>query len=107
LASKGHAKLEIDDVFDLSRLPTQSLELKKALFNGFRDYIPVAYSGKLTLICAKTQPLLKGNSLDLGWSPYVSALDIRPIPGNHETILRPPHITELARELIDLMKDIS
>ena len=106
LASKGLAKNELDDVFDLGRVPLQNRELTQTLYNGFRDYIPRPYYGKLTLIRAATGPLLSGRSQDLGWSRFVSNLDIRHVAGNHETILHPPHVNELARQLSELMKEL-
>jgi amino acid adenylation domain-containing protein len=106
-ASKGLAKKELDDVFDLGRIPIQNRELTQALYNGFRDYIPRPYSGKLTLIRAQTGPLLSGRSQDLGWTRFASNLDIRNVSGNHETILHPPHVTELARQLSMLMEGLS
>jgi thioesterase domain-containing protein len=105
-ASKGLAQKELDDVFDLGRIPLQNRELAHALFNGFRDHIPRPYSGKLTLFRGQTGPLLRGRSRDLGWNRFVSNLDIRHIPGNHETILHPPHVNELARQLSELMKEL-
>jgi amino acid adenylation domain-containing protein len=105
-ASKGLAKKELDDVFDLGRIPIQNRELTQALYTGFRDYIPRPYSGKLTLIRAQTGPLLSGRSQDLGWSRFASNLDIRHVSGNHETIWHPPHVTELARQLSILMGSI-
>ena len=105
-ASKGLAKKELDDVFDLGRIPIQNRELTQALYNGFRDYIPRPYSGKLTLIRAQTGPLLRGRSQDLGWTRFASNLDIRNVSGNHETIWHPPHVTELARQLSMLMGSI-
>ena len=106
LASRGQAKIEIDDVFDLDRIPSQNQEIMQALFTGFRDYLPRSYSGKLTLIRAQTGPLLSGRSHDLGWSRFVSTLDIRTIQGNHETILHPPNVVELARQLAQLMAEV-
>jgi thioesterase domain-containing protein/acyl carrier protein len=106
-ASKGLSKKELDDVFDLGRIPIQNRELTQALYNGFRDYIPRPYSGKLTLIRAQTGPLLSGRSQDLGWTRFASNLDIRNVSGNHETIWRPPHVTELARQLSMLMEGLS
>jgi thioesterase domain-containing protein/acyl carrier protein len=106
-ASKGLGKTEFDDVFDLGRIPIQNRELTQALYNGFRDYVPRPYSGKLTLIRAQTGPLLSGRSQDLGWTRFVSNLNIRHVSGNHETIWHPPHVIELAKQLSLLMEGLS
>lgn len=106
LWSKGRAKTELHDVFDLDRIPAQNQELMHALFTSFRDYLPHPYLGKLTLIRARTGSLLRGCSPDLGWGRFVSSVDVRPIHGNHETILHPPHVTELAEQISILMEDL-
>lgn len=49
--------------------------------------------------------LLKGSSLDLGWSHLVDDLVIREINGNHKTFLNSPHVGELAREFGELPDD--
>jgi thioesterase domain-containing protein len=106
LSSRGPAKRELDDVFDLGRIPSQNQDLMHALFTSFQDYLPRPYSGKLTLIRARTGSLFRGRSHDLGWDRFVSTVDVRPIRGNHETILHPPHVTELAEQLAILIQDL-
>jgi amino acid adenylation domain-containing protein len=103
LTSGGRIGVQLDDIFDVSRIPTQNRELMQTVFAAFRDYTPGRYRGKLTLFRAQTQPLLSGSSPDLGWSRFVGVLDVRHIKGNHETILRPPHVRELARQLGKLL----
>jgi len=106
LSPKGRAKTELSDVFDLARIPSQNQELMHALFTSFRDYLPRPYSRKLTLVRARTGSFFRGRSPDLGWGRFVSTVDIRPIPGNHETSLHPPHVIELAKQLRDLIEDL-
>jgi thioesterase domain-containing protein len=103
LRSVEQTKVEFDDVFDVSSKSTQNRELMRTVFAAIRDYKPRFYSGKLTLIRATTRPLLSGSSPDLGWSRFVDALDVRHIKGNHLTILHPPHVSELARQLGELL----
>jgi amino acid adenylation domain-containing protein len=104
MASRGMAKTQIEDVLDLDRIPLQNQELAQALFDGFREYVPKPYSGRLTLLKANTGSLLRGRSSDLGWSRFVRQLDIRSIPGNHETIFQPPHVDQMASHLSTLME---
>ena len=42
-------------------------------------------------------------SYDLGWRRFVNRLDVRPIDGDHLSILRPPHVGEVARQLAELL----
>ena len=103
LTSGGRTSMGLDDLFDVSRIPTQNRELMQTVFAAFRDYTPRRYPGKLTLIRAQTRPLLSASSPDLGWSRFVEELEVRPINGNHETILHPPHVSELARHFRELL----
>ena len=64
------------------------------------------YAGRLTLLRANTRPLLSGCPHNLGWGRYVGALDVRQIEGNHESILHPPHVGELARQLRELLENL-
>jgi thioesterase domain-containing protein len=36
----------------------------------------------------------------MGWEKVVDELEIRPVPGNHYTIVREPHVRVLAGELL-------
>ena len=103
LASRGRKNRELDDVFDVNHMPQQNLELMRAVYAAFRDYVPRHYSGQLTLFRANAQPLLAGNSYDLGWGRFVNSLDVRLINGNHESIIHRPYISELARQLGELL----
>ncbi|MFZ5829498.1 MAG: thioesterase domain-containing protein, partial [Planctomycetota bacterium] len=104
LSSAGRAKLELDDLFDVRRIPSQNRELMTAVFAALRDYQPRPYRGKLVLLRAETRSLLGGSAPDLGWRRWVADLEIRPIRGNHESILHPPHVGELARQLRELLE---
>jgi amino acid adenylation domain-containing protein len=107
LASGGCTGMELDDVFDVSRIPSQNRELMQTVFAAFRDYVPRPYAGKLTLFRANTRPLLSDCLDDLGWGQYVGAVDVRPINGNHESILHQPHVGELTRQLAELLVQVT
>ena len=99
LTSSERYAVELDDVFDVSRVLTQNRELMGTVFAAFRDYVPSRYPAKLTLFRARTRSLLSDFLPDLGWSRFVDDPDIYQIDGNHETILHAPHVNELARLL--------
>ena len=103
LASHRRARIEVDDIFELSGRSSQNYERMQTVFAACRDYVPRPYAGKLTLFRAKTRPLLGGCFDDLGWGRYVGAVDVRSINGDHETILHPPHVGELTRQLAELL----
>jgi amino acid adenylation domain-containing protein len=92
---------EFSDAFDdVDRIPTQNRELMAALWQAFRVYVPKPYPGRVTLFRARTRSLFDQSPTDLGWSRLAQGgVDVRIIPGHHESILREPHIQMLAREL--------
>ena len=103
VVSVGRVRIELDDVIDTSHIPSKNLELMNVLFAAFRDYVPRAYAGKLTLLRAQTRPLLSGRPRDLGWGSLANSIEIHQINGNHESILNRPHIVELTRQLSQLL----
>jgi thioesterase domain-containing protein len=42
---------------------------------------------------------------DLGWGRFVDALEVHEINGDHLSLLRRPHVAELARQLAELLDD--
>ena len=90
------------------------------------NYSPKPYEGKLTLLRAMNnfelqekddpgwQIGMKGfksdeniekliaeltNNKTLGWDKYCDRIEVRDIPGNHSTMLRPPHVKVLAEKI--------
>ena len=96
-------RLELDDVFDLDRIHSQNHELMRTVFAAVCDYVPRRYPGTLTLFRATADPLLRGFEPDLGWHRFVDALELRYIKGNHESILHPHRVGELADHLGTLL----
>ena len=57
------------------------------------------YPGRAVLFRARTRPLFRSHSPDIGWSKLVlGGLEIVHLSGNHETIVYEPYVHELARE---------
>jgi len=69
-------------------------------FGLLRAYRPQPYSGRLALFRVRALPLTALNRPDLGWGPYAAdGLQIHLVPGDHMTILKEPHVAELAAEI--------
>ncbi|HWE31610.1 MAG TPA: hypothetical protein VHB97_26600, partial [Polyangia bacterium] len=65
-------------------------------------YTPAPIDVPLTLLRATEQP--PASAPDLGWSPLTTrALDRRDVPGDHESVIRAPHVAALAVELTSLL----
>ncbi len=93
-------KSELEDIFDVNRLPPKYVKMMESNLRAFREYTPKHYSGRLTLFRAGTRPLLHSLSADLGWSEWVTGgVEIHSIPGHHASILKEPSVQVLARNL--------
>lgn len=72
---------------------------------AIEQYSPSVFPGKLTLIRTKASP----GTEDMGWRKLAGAgLDIHLVDGDHYSIVKEPHVRQLAQELrrsIDLTMD--
>ncbi|HEX6075175.1 MAG TPA: amino acid adenylation domain-containing protein [Micromonosporaceae bacterium] len=66
-----------------------------ANWRAFYDYRPDPYDGALALLSASEEP----NGDWDRWRALCGALDHRMVPGNHYTMLQPPHLPVLAKTL--------
>ncbi len=93
-------KWELEDVFDVNRLPPKYVKMLEYNVRALREYTPRHYPGQLTLFRARTRPLFHSQSADLGWGEWVTGgVEIVSIPGHHASILKEPSVLVLAREL--------
>jgi thioesterase domain-containing protein len=91
---------EVEDLFDVKQLPPKYVKMMESNLRALREYTPRHYTGRLTLIRARTRPLFHSQSPDLGWSEWVTGgVEIRSIPGHHASILKEPGVQALARDL--------
>ncbi|KOU67264.1 hypothetical protein ADK57_16880 [Streptomyces sp. MMG1533] len=70
-------------------------------------YEPQPYPGHIVLYRAQeTQPLTTAldpryvrSEADLGWAPLCPSLEVVPVPGDHLSLIDPPHVEVIARHL--------
>jgi thioesterase domain-containing protein len=103
VASGGRARIEVDDVLDASRLPSQTQEFVNASLTAIRDHVPRPYAGRVTLFRAATLPFLSGLPHDFGWGRFTHDVDVRLIGGTHGTILKAPHVEKLTTQFAELL----
>ncbi len=93
------------EIMSNDRLTTLEKEIMLERIDGFFRYQPPPYPGHVTVFCAHVRPLYHSLEPDLGWrSVDVGTLDIVHIPGNHTSILRPPHSNALAKGLTAVLE---
>ena len=79
-------------------------ELREIYWPG-RDFVPSVYRGRLTVFRIHRQPYTRIRDAQLGWGKRAAGgVDVHTIPGEHETILREPHVQVLARKLNDCIR---
>jgi thioesterase domain-containing protein/acyl carrier protein len=91
---------DLEDIFDLRNLPEDYVRTMDYHLRLLREYQPRPYSGPLTLYRARTQRLFCLTESDLGWGRIVSGgIEVVQIPGNHDSIVKEPHVRLLAEAL--------
>ena len=99
-AHRGEA-LRFDDMFggapvaEANRLAIEA-HLKAVMSQRMRPY-----PGTLVLMRARTRPLRHSFEPDLGWGACVDGhVEVVAVAANHHTIVQPPHLTDVAREIL-------
>jgi len=89
------------DILDYAaQLPDERKQLIDTHLRAIRRYQPQPYPGRITFFRAQSRPLLRPDHPENGWRDLALAgLDITIIPGSHEGIFRPPHVSRLAAAL--------
>ncbi|MBL1179046.1 amino acid adenylation domain-containing protein [Pantanalinema sp. GBBB05] len=62
-------------------------------------YTPKPYPHRITLFKAAEQPNAVGDNPTLGWNLLGSEIQLHEVPGNHLSLLKPPHVKTLAQQL--------
>ncbi len=95
-------------------LPERPLAELRALWAVFshnlrisREYVPGPYSGSLVLLRAEEAAKVEGRREDLGWETLAARVEVHPVPGNHFSLIAPPHVGHLANRLRELLERAS
>jgi thioesterase domain-containing protein/acyl carrier protein len=96
---RGRA-VQVGDHMDVRALPDSVRAVYEANFKAFRDYHPGRYSGAVTVFRATAQPIFSPHLPDHGWGQFAPDLRVVDVPGNHISIIAPPHVDELAAALL-------
>ncbi|APG93374.1 hybrid non-ribosomal peptide synthetase/type I polyketide synthase [Sinorhizobium americanum] len=78
------------------------LTVAEANSNALRDYIPRRNGSRSVLFAAKKGLRMAANQPngDLGWKQFLRGrLEIHEVPGDHYTMISPPHVSVLAKKL--------
>jgi amino acid adenylation domain-containing protein len=71
----------------------------KVYFPG-PDYVPTSYGGSISVFRTRRQPRNRIRDLNLGWGKLArGGVDVHFIPGDHDSVLKEPHVQGLAAAL--------
>jgi thioesterase domain-containing protein/acyl carrier protein len=71
-------------------------------YGAHRSYVPNTYEGKVTFFCAKEEVCPEENLT--GWRLLAKGgVDVIDVPGDHQTMIRDPHVAVLAEKLEDAL----
>jgi thioesterase domain-containing protein/acyl carrier protein len=84
----------------MPRVDSHFFDVFKAHIAALGYYAPQPYDGRIALLRARDEIETRHYEPALGWSELsTQPIDIRVVPGNHFTMLEPPHLQALAAEL--------
>jgi len=100
LVKTGHyptGKIELEDIFESHDYPELFWQVQEINYRAWVEYEAVPYPGQITLFRSRSGPLFQGLEPDLGWRRIaLGGVELRRIAGNHVTIMREPHVRQLA-----------
>lgn len=102
LLHKGtpHAHVDLEVIIDTAKVPQHELRLWQAHLDALEKHVSQPYSGRVTLFRTRGQPLFCSLENDFGWGKLVSGgVEIKLIPGSHESIFMEPDVRSLAAQL--------
>jgi thioesterase domain-containing protein len=82
------------------RLPGAIPSTEQILVSAWHRYDPGKYAGRLVLLNAAARPPEYRSDSTLGWRQCATGvIDIRVVPGDHYSIMHPPHVRALAERI--------
>lgn len=84
---------------DFSDLKARISQIERLNMNAWKKYRHEYIDVGMTLFKAKKKTFFIPDSETFGWSPYVKDIRIIQLPGDHATMLKPPHGVEFCTAL--------
>ena len=91
-----------------SELSSRRLELIATHYRAMKTYNPKPYPGRVTLLRAKSRPLLNTFDPATSWEKLAPGrVEVKDIPSSHEGMFRKPNVYHLAECLKDCIDKVS
>ncbi len=99
-------QFDLEEVIDLEKFPIHELNLWQAHLEALIAHIERPYRGRVALLRTHGQALLCSLEEDFCWGKLVTGgIQVRCIPGSHESIFMEPNVQRLAAELQTLLNE--
>ena len=91
----------------LNRPIPEVMHTNALLFDAaWRVYTPKRFRGKLVLFRSETRTPEYNDDLTLGWRVCSPDIEVHIVPGDHVTMMKPPHVTNLVDKLTPYLVDL-
>jgi FkbH-like protein len=100
LRDRNNKPIYLEQYVNTASVPEHELEFWRHHLRAGAEYVPKPYSGRITLVRTRSQPLFCSYDPAYGWGELAAqGVDIRIIPGSHENIFKEPDVRSLAQTL--------
>jgi thioesterase domain-containing protein len=96
---------DLVDVMDTSRWPKTQVSFARFVHNAVQAYVPKRYDGRVLIYATKMAPLHHLSKTEALWPKISDKAKIIYVNGNHGTMLKEPHVIELAADLTERLRD--
>jgi amino acid adenylation domain-containing protein len=96
----GLSHAEIEGFAEIPRVYGEFAPIAQANARLTRRYVPQAYPGRAAFFRSTDGPVKEDHpDPAAAWGRLIAGLEVYPVPGNHNTMLREPHVRTLAERL--------
>jgi amino acid adenylation domain-containing protein/FkbH-like protein len=98
--TKSDAKVDLDEVIDVSHFPESELKFWQIHLNALVAHVERRYAGHVTLLRTRGQPIFCSFAEDFCWGKLArGGVTVKHIPGSHENIFMEPNVKFLAEQI--------
>jgi thioesterase domain-containing protein len=93
-------QIDLEEALDVSRYSVEYRRRLALSYGSVKRYVPSRYPGRVTVLRARTQPLLSSHRPDLGWGAGAAQdVEVVVVSGDHNSIMVEPDVKALADAL--------
>jgi thioesterase domain-containing protein len=98
-------QFDLEAILDTAQIPENELSLWRTHLQAVEEFATKPYSGRATLFRTRRQPLFCSFEHSYGWNQFsLDGVEVKIIPGSHESIFTEPNVRRLASEVEECLK---